>query len=165
MKKIILLVILSSLVSLTLPAQERAWDEVKICEDKPVCAVDFYLLEDILTEKHKKPKTAPLFSGGKSKLLKYFSKYKIGDSRSKDLVFRIHIAFMVNCEGRAGDFRLLDNELEGTELKLSRQVFGLMKELPQVWKPAVYKGDKVNCYQVLSLTIMNGKISTAYYHN
>lgn len=161
MKKIFLIIAVLFLGDLSLPAQE--WDEVKICEDKPVCAVDFYLLEEMLMKKYKKPKIAPLFSGAKSKLLRYYSKYKIGDSRSKDLVFRMHIAFMVNCEGRAGDFKLL-GDLEGDELKLARQVFSLMKEMPQTWKPAEYKREKVNSYQVLSLTIMNSKISTLFYY-
>ncbi|MGU3376778.1 hypothetical protein [Chryseobacterium sp. M5A1_1a] len=74
----------------------------------------------------------------------------------------ITVRFLVNCEGKAGRFRLkhmnsdlkdvvLDEELENKLLKFTKSLNG--------WMPMEIEGLKVDYYQYLTYKIENGKVS------
>ncbi len=65
-----------------------------------------FLLKDKIGEKPE-PDTNPYFDGGLDELKKYFANKPLTDKRVKDAVFRVAIAFVVDCNGKAGNFMII----------------------------------------------------------
>jgi len=76
----------------------------------------------------------------------------------KIIVFRVHIMFVVNCEGKAGNFQLTSKG-KGDLESLANQVLEIVNNMPQNWKPAKKNGEAVDCYQVLSFTVIGGQLN------
>jgi hypothetical protein len=109
-----------------------------------------------------KPKTNPTFKGGLDELKKYFASHSLTDSRSKDIVFRVHIGFIVNCNGQAGNFQIVSKG-KGDLQELAQQVLTIVKDMPQNWQPALVDNKTVDCYQILSFTILSGALDKVSY--
>lgn len=120
-----------------------------------------FLLKDKIGERPE-PDTNPAFEGGADELKKYFADRPLTDDRTKDIVFRVAIAFAVNCNGNAGNFMIITKG-KGLAETFANQVLERVNKMPQNWKPATKNGDKIDCYQVLSFTVTGGQLNSVSY--
>ena len=104
----------------------------------------------------------PLFKGGLDELKKYFTLHALTDTRAKEIVFRVHIGFLVNCKGQAGNFQIISKG-KGHLQDLAQQVLTIVKDMPQNWQPATADNKTVDSYQILSFTIAGGALDKVSY--
>ncbi len=103
----------------------------------------------------------PLYLGEKSTILNTFkSKYK--PIKEKDQNGLVRIRFIINCEGKAGRFRILQSDYSYQEIefdkRISTQLMDLTKGI-QNWK-ILYKNEvPVDYYMYLIFKIKNGQLS------
>lgn len=134
-----------------------------ICNNNSIFAVDNYLLETIISEKSKEPKKSPEFSeNGVTDIKNIFEKKSLATDDADNTVFRSHIAFIVNCKGEVGNFQILSKNENNIHL-LEEKLLLIVKANLTTWIPAVYKGENVDCYQVLVFTVLNGNITNVFY--
>jgi len=108
------------------------------------------------------PDSNPNFEGGLAQLKKYFEDKPLTDERTKNNVFRVTIAFVVDCKGKAGTYMIISKG-KGRLATFANQVLARVNNLPQNWTPALKDGNKVDCYQVLSFTIARGQLTKVSY--
>ena len=100
------------------------------------------------------------YKGEKLEIIRILEKEKI--QSSKDINGYITVRFVVNCEGKAGIFRMqqMDKEYKEKELdqKFSEQILSFTKKL-NGWIPQEIQGIKVDYYQYLTFKIEHGKVS------
>lgn len=136
--------------------------KVNFCNSQKQFAVTKeFLLEEKIGE-IPEPDTNPTFEGGVEELKKYFADRPLTDERIKETIFRVSIAFIVNCNGNAGNFMIITKG-KGLAETFANQVLERVNKMPQNWKPAIKNGEKVDCYQVLSFTITNGQLDKVSY--
>jgi|SRR5690554_4067240 len=119
------------------------------------------LLKDKIGERPK-PDTNPTFVDGIEELKKYFSDIPLTDDRVKEAVFRVVIAFVVDCNGNAGNYMIVSKG-KGLAETFANQVLERVNKMPQNWNSATKEGDKVDCYQVLSFTVVGGQLDKVSY--
>ena len=113
--------------------------------------------------KYRQPKSTPSYKDGKSALRNFCLNIAINDDRIKDRLFRVRVAFLVTCEGHAGNWQLI-NKSRGELFEMSSLILEKIKQIPDKWIPAVdKKGNNVDCWQVLELTVSNGAMTNANY--
>ncbi len=136
--------------------------QVTICDGKNIFSVD---KESLLKEKVGElplVDTNPEFEGGIEELKKYFAENPLTDEKAKDMMFRVAIAFVVNCDGKAGNFQIISKG-KGTLETLANQVLERVNKMPQNWIAGKKKGKSVDCYQVLSFSIFSGQLDKVSY--
>lgn len=111
---------------------------------------------------HIVPDENPSFEGGLPALKEYFSKHPLTDTRAENAIFRVGLAFTVDCNGNAGNFMIITKG-KGVAETLANQVLGIVNDMPQNWKPALKDGEAVDCYQVLSFTVSSGSLEQVFY--
>ncbi len=110
-----------------------------------------------------KPKVAPTFEGGVKALRNWFLNNGLTDQRARQRLFRVRIAFQVNCEGKAFNFKVVNNP-KGELFEFSNMVLDIVKNMPQLWHPATdRRGKPVDCWQILEFTVSNGILTNANY--
>jgi len=133
---------------------------VPLCFEN-IYSVDNFLLKEKIGEKPS-PTTNPSFTGGLEELKKHFSANPLTDELANGRMFRVVISFIVNCEGKAGNFEVISKgrgELE----TLANQVLAVVRGMPQSWEPATDFGRPIDCYQVLTFTVSDGKLDMVSY--
>lgn len=136
--------------------------KVNFCNTQTQYAVGKeFLLNDKIGEKPE-PDTNPNFDGGPEELKKYFADKPLTDERVKDAVFRVAIAFVVDCNGKAGNFMIITKG-KGLAETFANQVLERVNKMPQNWKAATKNGENVYCYQVLSFTVTGGQLDKVSY--
>jgi hypothetical protein len=135
--------------------------KVNPCSQK-IYAVEDFLLTEKLGQELPKPKINPTFSGGLEELKKYFISNPLTDEKASQLIFRVSIAFMVTCEGKAGGF-LIVTRGKGDLETYANQVLAIVNSMPQNWQSALKGGKVVDCYQVLTFTVSNGQLDKVTY--
>ena len=135
--------------------------KVKKCADITY-AVEDGMLQESLGGRNSKPDKAPDFTGGIDELKKYFVANPLTDKKAKQLIFRVSILFLVNCEGKAGNFQII-TQGRGDLATYANQVLSIVNKMPQNWKPATKGGKAVDCYQVASFTVMEGALDVVSY--
>ena len=131
--------------------------QISFCDSENVYSVD---KEFLLKEKVGELPVAdnnPEFEGGIEALKIYFAENPLIDNKAKDLMFRVSIGFVVNCKGETGNFQILTKG-KGELETFANQVLERVNNMPQNWKPAKKNGKVVDCYQVLSFTIVGGQL-------
>lgn len=119
------------------------------------------LLHEKHGEKYPEPSQNATYKGGIDELKKYFADNPLTDENAIQAVFRVHIALVVTCDGKAGNYEIISKG-SGDLKTYANQVLAIVNEMPQNWKPAK-NGDKaVDSYQVLSFTIAQGQINVSY---
>jgi hypothetical protein len=88
--------------------------------------------------------------------------HALTDIRAKDIVFRVHIGFLVNCNGQAGNFQMISKGKDDLQ-ELAQQVLTIVKDMPQNWQPASADNKDVDCFQILSFTIASGVLDKVSY--
>lgn len=134
--------------------------KVSTCSQKNYSVNDFLVKETF--GENDEPSTTPYFEGGLDELKKYFIKNPLTDEKATQMMFRVKIAFVVNCEGKAGNFKIISKG-KGHLATYANQVLAIVNSMPQNWKPATVDGKPVDCYQVLSLTALNGNLDKVSY--
>ena len=139
-----------------------AVSEFKICNEGNVWSVDDKQLSETVGS-YKAPKKTPSYKGDRTALRNWFLNQPITDERAKDRLFRVRIAFMVNCEGQAGRWQLISKN-KGELFEFANMVLETVKTMPQNWIPATdKKGNAVDCWQILEFTVSNGILTNANY--
>jgi hypothetical protein len=124
-------------------------------------SVDDFLVKEKFGE-NAKPTTNPTFTGGLDELKKYFIAHPLTDEKATQMVFRVSIAFLVNCDGKAGNFVIVTKG-KGDLATYANQVLAIVNKMPQNWQPATVDGKLVDCYQVLSFTAASGQLDKVSY--
>lgn len=100
------------------------------------------------------------YKGEKLSIIRKLEKENI--QLSKDISGYIIIRFVVNCEGKAGIFRMKQMDENYTEKELDKnlsdQLLYFTKNL-NGWIPKEIQGKKVDYYQYLTFKIEHGKVS------
>lgn len=159
MKKMILGFVLG-LVAGQLLGQEIKADST-YCDFSNLYSVNDILLKQKLGDQQL-PEQNPKYEGGLEGLRSFFGKNNLADNRAQSIVFRVHIGFVVNCRGEAGNFEII-SEGKGDLKDLGEQVLKVAKQIPGKWTPASTKGNNVDCNQVLSFTVASGKLDKVTY--
>lgn len=136
--------------------------KISFCNSQTQYAVgNEFLLKEKIGEKPE-PDTNPNYTGGLEELKKYFADKPLTDERVKDVIFRVAIAFVVDCNGKAGNFIIITKG-KGLAETFANQVLERVNNMPQNWKAATKNGENVDCYQVLSFTVTGGQLDTVSY--
>lgn len=131
------------------------------CDEK-IFMVDDYLLETTLNQSYPNPQKNASYKGGIDSLSAYFSINPLTDPEVKKMMFRVHISFLVNCEGDAGNFQIISKG-SGQMKTYANQVLEIVNGMPQNWIPAEHEGIPVDSYQVLSFTVFTGSLEKVNY--
>ncbi|HBF87747.1 MAG TPA: hypothetical protein DDX39_03810 [Bacteroidales bacterium] len=132
-----------------------------ICDEKNIYSVDNYQLRAVLKD-IKEPKSTPEYEGGTLEIRRYFDKITLDHSENSEQVFRSYISFIVNCEGQVGNYNILGNQPDSLRV-LEEKIIEKLKKMPNLWSIAENKGNKVDCYQVLVFTVLNGTFTNIFY--
>lgn len=133
-----------------------------ICDKDNVFSVDDFLLKDAIGSNYSKPDKNPSFNGGIEKLKEYFVLNPLTDKRAQNIIVRVSIGFIVNCNGQIGNFQIVTKG-KGELKELANQVLEIVNEMPVDWIPAEKDGQKVDCYQILNFTVMQGSLEKVTY--
>ena len=132
------------------------------CKPTQVFSVDDKLLAEAVGN-FKSPKKNPEYEGGKSTFRSWFLNHPLTDERAKDRLFRVHLAFMVNCNGEVGQWQVISKG-KGELFEFANMVLELVKTMPQNWQPATdRKGNPVDCWQKMEFTVSNGVLTNGNY--
>jgi hypothetical protein len=130
------------------------------------CSQTIYSVDDFLVKekfgKLTKPTTGPTFTGGIEELKKYFTANPLTDEKAKQMIFRVSIAFIVTCDGKAGNFVIVTKG-KGDLATYANQVLAIVNKMPQNWQPATVDGKPVDCYQVLNFSPTSGQLDKVSY--
>lgn len=130
------------------------------------CSQTIYSVDDFLVKEKfgdlTKPTTNPTFMGGLDELKKYFIANPLTDEKATQLIFRVSIAFVVTCDGKAGNFVIVTKG-KGDLATYANQVLAIVNKMPQNWQPATFDGKPVDCYQVLSFNAASGQLDKVSY--
>ena len=130
------------------------------------CSQTMYSVDDFLIKEKfgeiAKPTTNPTFNGGLNELKKYFVANPLTDEKAKQMIFRVSIAFVVTCDGKAGNFVIVTKG-KGDLATYANQVLAIVNKMPQNWQSATVDGKPVDCYQVLSFTAASGQLDKVSY--
>lgn len=135
---------------------------VRPCDPEQRFAVRQSLLNAQLGAGYKEPDQLPNYPGGLENLKSYFQAHPLSDQRAQGSVFRVAISFRVNCEGKAGDFKIITKG-KGDLEELAHQVLAVVNEMPEDWEAAQEDDRAVDCYQVLSFTVFGGALDRVSY--
>ncbi len=130
------------------------------------CSQTIYSVDDFLIKEKfgdlTKPTTNPTFTGGLDELKKYFIANPLTDEKATQMIFRVSIAFVITCDGKAGNFVIVTKG-KGDLTTYANQVLAIVNKMPQNWQPATVNGKPVDCYQVLSFTAASGQLDKVSY--
>lgn len=137
-------------------------DTFSFCNPAAVFSVVDNQLESVVG-KCKKPKTSPAYDGGIEDVRLFLLAHPLTDSRASDRLFRVRIGFAVNCKGEVGQWQIL-NKNRGELNEFACMVLETVKTMPQKWSPATdKKGNAVDCWQILELTVSSGTLINPSY--
>ena len=130
------------------------------------CSQTMYSVNDFLVNEKfgeiAAPITNPTFTGGLDELKQYFAANPLTDEKAKLMMFRVSIAFVVTCEGKAGNFVIVTKG-RGDLGTYANQILAIVNRMPQNWQPATVDGKPVDCYQVLNFSLTSGRLDSVTY--
>ncbi len=130
------------------------------------CSQTIYSVDDFLVKErfgeNDTPSKTPNFKEGLDELKKYFIDNPLTDEKATQMIFRVKIAFVVNCEGKAGNFEIVTKG-KGDLATYANQVLAIVNSMPQNWQSATVDGKPVDCYQILSFTAVSGNLGKVSY--
>ena len=136
--------------------------KTEICDKDNLFSVDDFLLKEAIGSSFSKPDKNPSFNGGIEKLRQYFAQNSLTDKRAQNNIFRVSIGFIVNCNGQIGNFQIVTKG-KGDLKELANQVLEIVNKMPNDWIPAEKNGQKVDCYQILNFSVMQGSLDKVTY--
>lgn len=134
------------------------------CDPNKVCCTDFGLWLPVDIKKLPKVTEDADFLGEKDAMLHFLQQHPLSDTTING---RFFIGFGLNRNGVADHFWMTD--LRDSEvIDWGETILQAIRQLPQQWQPARYaekegeEAQPVDSYQVLDVTISNGKFTSAY---
>ena len=132
------------------------------CNPDAVYSVDDKQLAEAVGS-YRQPKKSPSYQGGLSTFRNWFLKNPLTDERAKNRLFRVRLAFMVNCKGEVGQWQVISKG-KGELYEFANIVLDLVKTMPHNWDPATdRKGNPVDCWQIMEFTVSDGILTNANY--
>ena len=137
--------------------------KVKPCYLENLYSVDDSLLKEKIGT-FSKPDKTPDFKGGLSEFQKSFAQNSLKHKYSFYFDYSVSIAFVVTCEGKAGNFQILTNG-QGILETYENETLASIKKMSKFWQAATKDNKAVDCYQVLKFTVLKGKLKDITYIN
>ena len=141
----------------------NAWGQTDTVRNDTVL---FAVENSLLTEAVgilQSPTTVPDCVEGVDSLKNYFRHHPIKDGRGMGMIFKVHVAFIVDTNGEVTGHRIISSE-KGLIGELSHKAVEVIKEAPLHWKPATdAEGNNVACWQVLSFTVVECSLAKCDY--
>lgn len=136
------------------------------CDPNKVCCTAFGLWLPVDIKKLPKVTEDADYLGEKDAMLHFLQQHPLSDTTING---RFFIGFGLNRNGVADHFWMAD--LRHSEvIDWGETILQTIRQLPQQWQPAKYaekEGDEaqpVDSYQVIDVTISNGKFTSAYWY-
>lgn len=136
------------------------------CDPNKVCCTDFGFWLPVDIKKLPKVTENAAYLGEKDAMLQFLQQHPLSDTTING---RFFIGFGLNRNGVADHFWMTD--LRDSEvIDWGETILDAIRQLPQQWQPAKYaekegsEAQPVDSYQVLDVTISNGKFTRAYIH-
>lgn len=136
------------------------------CNPTKVCCTKFGIWLPVDIKKLPRVTEAAEYLGEKDAMLNFFKNHSLQDTTING---RYMIGFGLNCNGIADHFWVTDLR-DSFVIENVEAILEVVRQLPQQWKPAKYapeegaEAEPVDSYQVLDVTIKNGKFTSAYLH-
>lgn len=126
------------------------------------CTKNAFMVEDLLLKEKlgaslPVPDKNPAFTNGPEEVEAYFARHPLVDPGVKNMGFRVSFALLVNCEGKAGNYAIATTG-RGEMETYANQVLAVVNRMPQRWQPAIKDGKPVDCYQIMSFTVVRGNL-------
>jgi len=77
------------------------------------------------------------------------------------IYYDVYVRFLVNCEGKIGNFKILDGKCPIKE-KTANEVLAFVNKMPNNWVPALKNGKPIDCYQIIHFEFKSGGSMTKY---
>jgi len=162
MKKTILLLLVLGSCFFTLQAQSDG-DSIALCGTK-LYSVDKGALLDVAVGSNDRPASVPECVEGIDEFKNYFRLHPIKDGRGAGMIFKISIAFQVNCNGETLGWRVLSIYNNKLFPELAAKALEVAKEAPLHWTPAKdADGNAVDCWQVIDFTVVECSLAKCDY--
>jgi hypothetical protein len=143
------------LVSISLTASNAGGQDkprFELCDRSNVYRIDDSLLAEKGYASAPIVQSNPQFGGGAEALQKFFDENLKLDEEPKNVFGRIHIAFIVNCKGKVGDFKLISKVFPD----MAQDIIKVGEKMPD-WEAGKAKDKEVDTYAKLSFTISQGR--------
>ena len=168
MKKLTLLLLAFVFYFLLPQAQAQAQSDstsFALCGEK-VYSVNKGALLDVAVGNNERPATAPECTEGLDEFKNYFRLHPIKDGRGAGIIFKLSIAFQVNCNGETGNYRVLSIYNNKLFPQLAEKALEVAKEAPLHWSPAKdAEGNAVDCWQVIDFTVVECSLAKCDYQH
>ena len=138
-------------------------DSVSACSDK-IYTVGKGILLDAAVGQADRPATVPECVEGVDALKDYYRLHPIKDGRGAGMIFKVSVAFLVNCNGEIVEYKLLTSHPGKTMSELADKVLNAVREAPLHWKAATDAEDNtIDCWQVLDFTVVESSLAKCSY--
>lgn len=129
--------------------------KINSCANKIYTGEELYPRE--LSNDASVTRMPPTYKNGMDGLEEYFFNAALKNKIDATEIFKGSIYFLVNCEGKAGNFKIgtLGNSEEET---IANQVLAIANHMPLDWNAGKMDGKAVDCVQMLWYTVVDGKI-------
>ncbi len=134
---------------------------VKSCKSIVYSVAD-PLLNKSFSSDFPQPDSLPHFKGGATQLKSYFAANPLKNPEAQRMVFRVIIAIMVNCEGNAGNARIITSG-KGELATYANEVLAVVNRMPQNWVAALKNSKPADCWQTLGFTVVGGRLDSVNY--
>ena len=110
--------------------QSPVAENFTVCNEDALFSVDDKQLAEVVGS-FRQPKQNPKYKGEKGGLRAWFQNRPLTDERAKDRLFRVRVGFVVNCEGKAGRFKVISKG-KGELYEFADMVLEIVKDMPQI---------------------------------
>lgn len=166
MKKIFLLLVtlMAGMLTGTVVGQDTPTnDSITVCGGK-LYTVGKGALLDLSVGQADQPATVPECAEGMDALKSYYRLHSIKDGRGAGLIFKVSVAFLVNCEGNVVEWKLITSHPGKTMNELANKVLDEVRQCPLRWQPATdADGNAVDCWQVLDFSVVETSLANCSY--
>lgn len=136
------------------------------CNPDQVCCTKFGLWLPVDIKKLPTVTENAAYLEEENSMLEFLSQHPLNDTTING---RFMIGFGLNCNGQADHFWMTDLRNEGV-IDWGESILEAIRQLPPYWQPAKYASHEgelpipIDSYQVIDVTIQDGKFTNAYLH-
>lgn len=136
----------------------RVLEPVKPCNEQLYAPEDADLIKTLGT-KLPYPSKKPMYTGGLNALRAYLTPNNLTDAAVQGKTFRVRVAFLVTCEGNAGDFQIVSPSV-GDMDPYAQKVLEITSKMPEGWNAGTLgsPAKAIDSYQVITFTVVDGKL-------
>ncbi len=108
--------------------------------------------------------SVPLFNGGDEWLLQWFNNHPLNLTEDcTRAALHAHIAILVNCNSYGGAFESVGEE-SLAQSNCAKKLAEACRALPQQWKAAQVEGKNIDCYLMMDISLVEGKVVAVHLH-